>query len=136
MRKFIAFILLFISGLLCFFLDFSFLIKEDKIQVSGIILNKYIEDHYRKNEFYRPRYIMNISPINKNKYREFNTEVSFSTYRSFNPGDKITLSNLNPSECLGDYNYKDHIWKGILACFIFIIGIILITSSIMIQLDI
>lgn len=134
MKRFVIFILLFISGFL--FLDFSFLIKEDKIQVSGIIINKYIDGSYRKNEFYRPRYIMNISPTNKNKYREFSTEVSFSTYRSFNPGDKITLSNLKPSECLGDYNYKDYIWKGILAISIFMVGIIFITSSIIIQLDI
>lgn len=130
------FILLFISGLFCFFLDFNFLMKEDRIQVSGIILNKYIDDSYRKNEFYRPRYIMNISPTNKNKYREFNTEVSFSMYRSFNPGDKITLSNLNPRECLGDYNDKDYIWKDILAITIFMVGIIFITSSIIILLDI
>ena len=65
MKKFIIFILLFISG--CFCLYWGSTLINEGIKVSGIILGKNIEYHGKHGN--QTRYVMAISPFDKKTYK-------------------------------------------------------------------
>ena len=120
MKKFIIFILLFISG--CFCLYWGGTLTNEGIKVSGIILGN------------QTRYVMAISPFDKKTYKNFETCVDFSTYCSFNKGETITFLDISPRTCLREY--ETDIWKNILIITLFILGCILIPSSITVPFNI
>lgn len=130
MKKFIIFILLFISG--CFCLYWGSTLINEGIKVSGIILGKNIEYHGKHGN--QTRYVMAISPFDKKTYKNFETCVDFSTYCSFNKGETITFLDISPRTCLREY--ETDIWKNILIITLFILGCILIASSITVPFNI
>lgn len=130
MRKFVIFILLFISGCLCFY--WAHTLMEDGIRVSGIILGKNIEYYGKYGN--QTRYVMAISPEDKKTYKNFEACVDFSTYCSFNPGQKITFLDISSSDCLR--RYETNIWKNVLICGLILFSCTFIALSLIIPFNI
>lgn len=114
------------------FMDYK---KRSTVRITGTVFGKNVSTETHKHST-DEIYLFAVHPDNKSRFNDFDVQVTFVTYCSYDIGDKVTFNDIWAANTDKQWTSSDSTWDTVTLLLIFLFGFLIIVYIVCLCSDI